>query len=404
VKIWNSTLALVLLSLQFLSAQTDERLHLRKPDASDLRPLNTVSFNLPKDGLNQLHSAKGKKPSLNVSKIVVNSDTLNVKHIHVRGNTSSYFRRKSFNIKTSKKARFRTGTDSFSLGKFYAISMNMDRNYVRNKISFAVLKLAGVHTPLNSYSDLLINGATEGLYLICYPPDEYAMKKHDATFIIRRGYGESLDKVYTAKDIDREDEKNLKKMFRSLYAPSTLNKSGEELFNHISAVLDLKSYFSWLAFNHLFQNGDYADEAYFMWNPQKLRFEIIPWDFDDILKEQPHEGIAERGESQRDKLIFSLEDALDKKIASDPFLYEQYLKAYNGLLATLTPDKLRVVITGVFDEVYPYYLHEDIIAQSQFDRYGKTDLEKLEADLNSIYHYISTKMVGIRKKIESGSP
>jgi hypothetical protein len=54
--------------------------------------------------------------------------------------------------------------------------------------------------------------------------------------------------------------------------------------------------------------------------------------------------------------------------------------------------------------VYPYYLHEDIIAQSQFDQYGKTDLGKLEADLNSIYHYISTKTIGIRKKIEAGSP
>jgi spore coat protein H len=365
--------------------------------------MNTVSFNMPKDGLNQLHIAKGKELSLNVSKIVVNGDTLTVKRIRVRGNTSSYYRRKSLNIKTTKKSHFYTDTDTFALGKFYAISMNMDRNYIRNKISFAVLKLAGVHTPLNSYSDLAINGASEGLYLICYPPDEYAMKKLHATFIIRRGYGESMDKVNTAKEIDREHERELKKMFRSLYASSTLNKSGEELFNHISAILDLNSYFTWLAFNHLFQNADYADEAYFMWNPEKLRFEIIPWDFDDILKDQPHEGVTERGASHRDKLIFSLEDELDKKIASDAFLYERYLKAYSTLIATLTPEKLIAVMTGVFDELYPYYLREDIVAQSQFDLYGKTDLVKLEADLNSIYQYISMKVIGINKKIESAT-
>jgi len=386
-----------------LLAQVNDSLILRKPGAPDINALNTVSFNLPKAGLNQLHHAKGKKLKLKTSRIIVNGDTLAIKHVHVRGNTSSFFIRKSLNIKTSKKSIFHTSTDTFSLNKFYAISMNMDRNYVRNKISFAVMKLVDVATPSNCYSDLLINGGSEGLYLIYYPPDEYAMKKYLAPFVIRRGYGEAMDKVYTNNDVNRQEEKDLKKRFRLLYAPATLNKNGEELYNEISSLLDLNSYFSWLAFNHLFQNGDYADEAYFMWRPEKSKFEIIPWDFDDILKDQPHEGVGERAKSQRDKLIYSLEDELDKKIASDPYVYKKYLDVYTVLLQTLTSEKLREILTDVFNDAYPYYLKEDLLAQSRFDQFGQTDLTNLEADLHSIYQYISFKADGLRKDIESGS-
>jgi len=398
----NTLLAFVLFSVHIVSGQENESLPLRKPAPSDARPVNTLSFDLSASALNQLHADKGQKPPLKISRIVVNKDTLKVQHAHVRGNTSAYFRRKCFNIKTSKKSSFYNHADTFSLSKFYAISMNMDANYIRNKISFAILKLIGVHTPTNCYSELSINSASEGLYLVFYPPDEYAMKKLHATFVIRRGYKESIDKVYTAKGVNRSDARELEQKFRSLYATSTLNKRGEELYQRLSSVLDLNSYFSWLAFNHLFQNGDYSDEVYFMWNPEKAKFEIIPWDFDDILKDRPHEGLDQRGKSNANKLIFSFEGELDKAIASDPYLYKKYLEVYDALLDTLTASKLRDVLTDVYDDIYPYYVQDDVISQSQFDRYGKTDLTKLEADLNSIYQYISIRAIELRKNVKAG--
>lgn len=396
-------LVIALLSHQLLFAQDNSMLPLRRVPAADATILNTISFKIPTGELNGLHASKGKKLALKMEEIVVNGETQKVKHAHVRGQTSSYFRRKSFNIKTNSKSSFYTRADTFSLSKFYAISMNMDHNYIHNKISYDVMKLVGVHAPLNCYSEILINSGSEGLYLIFYPPDDYAIKYQKARVVIRRGYDESMDKVSAAKEVDQHEVKDLKKKFRQLYAPSTLNKEGEELFKEISKVLDLNSYFSWLAFNHLFQNGDYADEAYFMWNAKMSRFEVVPWDFDDILKSQPHEGIEERDKVQTDKLIFSLEDALDKKIASDQVLYKRYLAAYVTLLDTLTADKLKQVLVGVYNDVYPYYLKEGIIAQSQYDQYGQTDLTKLEADLNSIYRYISMKTIELRKEIETSS-
>jgi spore coat protein H len=399
LKIRVYTVTLVLLSVQIACGQAPLELSLSKEKTG--RTFNTISFELPVSSLNRLHDAKGEKLTLKVPRIIINNDTLKIKHIHVRGNTSSYFRRKSFNIKTNKKSSFHSGRDTFSLTKFYAISMNMDRNYVRNKIALAVLKLQGVQTPSNGYSNLKINNASEGLYLIFYPPDEYAMKKCNAPFVVRRGYGETMDKVYVAKGVDRQQVRDLKQKFRSLYTSSTLKKNGEDLYRQISSVLDLNSYFRWLAFNHLFQNGDYADEVYFMWNAEKLVYETIPWDFDDILESQPHEGASERLKSNGGKLIFSLEDELDKKIANDPYLYNEYLKVYSAFLEILTSEKLKELLTGIFDEVYPYYLQEQILDQSQFDQYGKTALGNLETDLNNIYQTITNKSITLRQEIET---
>ena len=392
---------LVLFTLQYLSAQVDEQLHLSPSATAGTSNTNTISFKISPAELRGLHEAKGKKLTLKASKIVVNNDTLKVKHIRVRGNTSSYFRRKSLNVKTDKKSHFRSHADTFSITKFYAISMNMDHNYVRNKIAYVVLTKVGVRSPSNCYANLKINAESEGLYLVFYPPDEYAMKRCNAPFVIRGGYGEAMDKVYLQKNVDREQENAYKKKFRSLYAPSTMNKSGEELYSIISGVLDLNTYFSWLAFNHLFQNADYADEAYFMWNPEKSKFEIIPWDFDDLLQGHPHEGAVVRARSQSDKLLFSLEDELDKKIAADPYLYQKYLQAYDELLRKLTTEQLRNVITMVYKEVSPYYLQPDVIAQSQYDQYGKTDLGILEGDLYTIYQYISVKSKELSSNIAS---
>ena len=72
-------------------------------------------------------------------------------------------------------------------------------------------------------------------------------------------------------------------------------------------------------------------------------FGVFPWDLDDIFADQPHEIgnpwalgtiFGPREYSSMDdiiadvgsKLLFSIEDDLDYKIAKDSFLYQQYLK------------------------------------------------------------------------------
>src|SRR5688572_1873942 len=318
-----------LTTVTILTGQAIEDLTLAKP--AENTPTNTISFALPAPKVTQLHGAQGEKLSFNVPLMIVNDDTIKTKHVHIRGNTSAYLRRKSLNIKLTKKASFHVPRDTFSLKKFYAISMSMDRNYIRNRISCEVLHHLNVNVPLNAYANLLINDKTEGLYLVFYPPEEFGIEKCDASLVIRRGYDASVDDVQY-ENISKKEVTELKQKFQSIYKDIIHKNKGEQLYNQLEDVLDLEGYFGWLAFNDLFQNGDYADEVYLMWNKTKTKFEVIPWDFDDILHGQPHEGMEKRNAVLHDKLLFSSEDALDVKIAEDDFLYIKYLQTYKRVL------------------------------------------------------------------------
>lgn len=64
------------------------------------------------------------------------------------------------------------------------------------------------------------------------------------------------------------------------------------------------------------------------------------------------------------------------------------------------PEKLIDVLTKIYVEVYPYYLHDDIISQSQFDQYGRTDLGQLENDLKEINQAIGAKIQVVDKQIK----
>jgi spore coat protein H len=381
-----------------LSGQGVEELTLTKPVKTN--PTNTISFSLPSARVNQLHRAKGEKLSFDVPLIIINDDSIKTKHIHIRGNTSSYLRRKSLNIKIGKKASFYTPSDTFSLKKFYAISMSMDRNYIRNRISCEVLHHLNVNVPLNAYANLLINNKTEGLYLVFYPPEEFGIEKCNATLVIRRGYDASVDDLQY-EDIPKKEVSDLKQKFQTIYKDIIHKNNGEQLYNQLEDVLDLEGYFAWLAFNDLFQNGDYADEVYLMWNKTKTKFEVIPWDFDDILHNQPHEGFEKRNAVLHDKLVFSSEDALDVKIAEDDFLYMKYLQTYKRVLDKLSPSVLSGIFNGVFQEVYPFYQQPDIIGQSQYDTSGLTDMNKLETDMRNIYQTVNAKALNLRQQINS---
>lgn len=366
--------------------------------ATQLLENNIVAFDLPVAKLNQLHKTKGEKLSFQVSYVVVNEDTVSASKVRIRGNTTSYLRRKSLNIKLDKKAFFYKSTDTFSLKKFYAISLSMDKNYIRNKLASELLQMVHVQYPFNCYANLLINGKTEGVYLICYPPEEFAIKEKAATLVIRRGYNASVDKFYY-EAISKKEANELRQKFISVYKQDLNRLKGEELNSQLNSVIDMDAYFSWLAFNHLFQNGDYADEVYFMWNKGLGKFEIIPWDFDDILRTEPHEGLAKRNTLLQDKLIFSSEDPLDVLIANDPYLYKQYLIKYQQMLGKITPDVLGVTLNHVFHQISPYFERQDVIAQSQYDLYGASDLEKLKADIHTIHQTVGLRMLSLHKQI-----
>ena len=160
--------------------------------------------------------------------------------------------------------------------------------------------------------------------MIIERPEDWALKKKDSPLFIRRGFDHSIDKIESDRKSGKDEVKKYRNSFRLIY--SSLSKyKGEELYKTLSGFLDMDTYMKWLAFNFLVRNSDYTDEVYFYIDPGVNKFNIIPWDYDDLFAIAPHEGNIVNKEILEGKLIFSAEDMLDKKIASDAYLYKEYL-------------------------------------------------------------------------------
>jgi spore coat protein H len=196
-----------------------------------------------------------------------------------------------------------------------------------------------------------------------------------------------MDKIVTDKKIDKSEVKKYCSYYYQIYR--CLNKhEGETLYKTISGWLDIDFYMKWLAFNYFVRNGDYTDEVYFYMDPGIHKFSIIPWDYDDLFLSAPHEGITENKKLLGDKLIFSAEDLLDAKIASDTYLHSIYLNQLREMLNQLSNAVLKRVFENAYAELYPYYSRNEIINISEYDVYKNANLERLQNYMSSLYNQL----------------
>ena len=238
-----------------------------------------------------------------------------------------------------------------------------------------------------SFSELHINGNCEGIYMVIERPEDWAMKKKNSPLILRRGYNESIDKIEYSKILEKSESENFANYFKLIYK-SLKKYKGEDLYKTLSQWIDLENYMKWLAFNFLVHNGDYTDELFLYIDPAINKFRVIPWDYDDLFLPAPHEGKEESQKILGDKFIFSSEDQLDIKIATDPYLYKIYLIQLKEVLEQLPDETLKEVFENTYAELLPYYSDRELIRMSDFDSHRETNLSKLENDMRSQFNQL----------------
>ena len=264
----------------------------------------------------------------------------------------------------------------------------MDRNYSSNRLAFEMMEDIRLFPLFYSFCELRINGQSEGIYMIVERPEDWAMKMKKSPLLIRRGYNHAIDKIKTGIAATGEEAKKDRENFNLIY--KSLNKyNGEELYKVLSDLLDMETYMKWIGFNFFVKNGDYTDEVFFYVDRSINKFNIIPWDYDDLFVAAPHEGAVLNKKLRADKLFFSTEDLLDKKIVSDPYLYRQYLLQLRDLLSQLSPEILKKDFENTYAELYPYYSNKEIISKSAWDLYPGATLAKLREELSTLYIKLS---------------
>ena len=348
---------------------------------------NSISFNTSYSNYEKIKDTIGKKISVKATSLIINGNALEPEEINTRGQSSLYYRRKSYSFSLKSEASFRHGERTESFKKFYLLSLSMDKNYCSNRLAFEMMEASKLFHLFYSFCNLRINGKSEGICMVVERPEDWAMKMKNSPLLIRRGYNTTIDKIITDEKSAGGKAKKDRDDFREIYR--SLNKyEGEEIYKTLSNRLDMDVYMKWLAFNFFVRNGDYTDEVYFFVDPAIDKFSIIPWDYDDLFSMAPHEGIVESRKVLGEKLFYSAEDPLDKKIVTDPYLYKKYLIQFEELMNQLSVDVLKRAFENTYAELYPYYSDNEIISNSRYDRYKNADLIKLKSDLLSLYEQL----------------
>jgi len=339
----------------------------------------------------KLREISGEKKTIYSFKLAYNDVPMDVKTCKIRGHSTLYFKRKSFSISLYEPLI----RDEREISKLALNSLCMDRHYYRNRLSFLLMERIGIFPLENDYAELRINGNSAGLYLAIQKPEDYIRSLH-SPLLVRREY----EGRYTIEFSKGEDTRSQMKRLRSVLK-LTRKFEGQLLYDTLNSVVHLDHYFKWLAFNYIIKNGDYTDELFLYLTREEDRFDIIPWDYDDIFRSQPHDGAESRNRKLDHKLLYSAEAYLDIMIDRDEFLYLKFLHCFQQVLEILTPDVLRDAFEQIYVELYPYYSDQNLIAQSESDQYGLTSLCELKKDMQNRYRSTVFRMKRIETILES---
>lgn len=401
--------ALLVLPAYIMQAQTEsvsvesEQKQLAKETASqssiNSQELNLISTNkkieqvfhitMSKKDFNTLSRTENvEKDYLSNCIMVHNNDTLNLSEFELRGRSSMNFARKSFSVKLNNKITVTKNGEIHKFKKFNLISLSMDKNYYGNKVAFDLMSRLELFNLYYAFTEVIVNDKTQGIYLMVQKPKNYAFKQENANFMLRRDYENKIKKTYS---LGEDTSLNLKyeEAFLTIYN-ELIQKEGSVFYEELSEVLDVEQYCTWMAFNYLIGNRDYTDEIFFFNNASgdSIKFGIIPWDYDDVFVDNPHEGYVIRFLNFGDKLAFSSEDALDYKLVTNEYSYTKYLQILADVVDEISVSVIKDVFESTYQDLYPYYCRKDILKMSKFDKYGKTDLKKLEEDMKNTYNWL----------------
>ena len=352
---------------------------------------HVFSFEVSPYCADRIHEISGEKFKIPTIEINFNGIPLETKSCKTRGRSTLHFKRKSFSISL---------LEPFVLGereikKLALNSLVMDQHYYRNRLSFLLMEKIGIFKLENTFTELRINGRSAGLYLAIQKPEDY-IRALNSPLLTRREYKGRYTLEYASCEDAREQVKRLRSIPKLTKA-----LKGQQLFDSLNVVLHMDQYFKWLAFNYLIKNGDYTDELFLFLDSDENRFDIIPWDYDDIFQRQPHESYERRNKVLDHKLLFSGEAYLDIVIDKDSILYLKFLNGFQEVLALLTPEVIKETFEKVYAELQPYYTDKEIIAQSEYDHYGPTVLNILKEDLRHQFYNVLMQRKSIETIIEA---
>jgi hypothetical protein len=309
-----------------------------------------------------------------------------IDRFEIRGDNTLNFTRKGFGVNMDKKITLINPEEQTErkYEEFKLLAMVYDYTYIENSTAVGLFKEVDLWPVYSFFTEVRLNNHTQGLYHFIEDPFEYFIEQKNASFVVRRGY----DHVIKASSVSPDNQQNMEgyiARFRRIYSNLPLY-SGRQMYDTLSSYIDLEQYFTKLSIDMLIKNGDYTDESIF-YTKTKNGEEVLgvfPWDYDDIFSDQPHEignpwapgtVFGKREYNSIDdiiadvgsKLLYSIEDDLDYKIARDSFLYQEYLKTLRSVIEKIDLAVIDKIFDYTNEHIGAFYDNDSLIEQSKYD-------------------------------------
>lgn len=349
-----------------------------------------------------IYSARGERfPIENpLPTLYFENKAYGVDRFEIRGESTLNYRRKSFSVNLDDNIVLFVEPENRAreFEEFKLISLVHDYTYIENCIAIGLFHEIALWPTYSIYIEVKLNNNTQGLYLFIEDPVEHYLYQQNADFVLRRNYNHWVESYYINEIQAENTSQYYLDRFNSIYS-CIAEYEGQTLYDTLMNVLDLPQYFTKIAIDLLLKNGDYTDEIYFYskHTGDKDIFGIHPWDYDDLFAELPHEigrnwGVGTvfgtRVYNSMDdviadvglKLLFSIEDDLDYKIAVDDYLYQQYLVVLEEVMTIIDDSVIEAIIQSTKDQLQPFYNNDAIVAQSQYDR-DETNQQLFDSNL-----------------------
>jgi len=354
--------------------------------------------------------------------LLLDDQPLDLDNFRVRGKSALNYRRKSYAVKLNTPILLeeRDGSGLKELTRFKLIAMAMDYTYIEERTGFGLLEQQDLMPLFYRFVELRLNGSTQGLYLLVEDPEQYYLE-HGSEYILRRGYYHSIEDSDYAPSFQYIPRETYESAFQEIYLNLT-RLHGEELYNALDQRLNLKQYFRKIGMDYLLQNGDYSDEIYLyaMSNQDEIRFNIIPWDYDDLFKSNPHEvGITwgtgtlfgdRHYPTHQDvldeigqKMIFSIEDDLDYTIVMDTFLYARYESTLAEMIGGISPEDIDELFNQVRNELTPFYNNTEVVKQSMYDE-NETTYRLWEENMADKKSFLKRRLGEMKQQLNQIQP
>jgi len=239
---------------------------------------------------------------------------------HARGNNSMRSIRKSYSIKLPKRQTVLPGV---KMRRVFLLNLASDRHEFEMRFAHECQKAAGVFSPEQLLTRVIVNDEDDGLYLLCERHHTAIRRAHpDTTLVVRCG----VQNYATAWPSVSIDWRAVRELRRALKLEDVAERA-----RSLDGILDVDAFVRWMACNSLLMNADTVDEL-FLFEQRKPgekigRFGVMGWDFDDLNAPPSHpERVLDH------PLTWAAESDLEKAVLTTEPLLQRYRETLGELL------------------------------------------------------------------------